>query len=147
MTWSTVSHWHSKIFQRLHIRVGFINSILLVWHFRFFIYLHPLIVNRRVIHLLVPLSSSSTEDQIKTEPKTMFWPSSWKICTEESQTLKLKSSRKIPWTTPTTSWIAELCSQLKGKEVENNDLGTEKWKKQLSGHKTLVFLVTSWGLI
>jgi protein SMG6 len=32
---------------------------------------------------------------------------------------------------------------LKGKEVENEDLEKEKWKKQLSDHKMLVFLVTS----
>ena len=30
---------------------------------------------------------------------------------------------------------------LKGKEVENDDLEKEKWKKQLSDHKTLVFIV------
>jgi hypothetical protein len=29
---------------------------------------------------------------------------------------------------------------LKGKEVENNDLEKEKWKKQMSDHKTLVLL-------
>jgi protein SMG6 len=28
---------------------------------------------------------------------------------------------------------------LKGKEVENDDLEKEKWKKQMSDHKTLVF--------
>jgi protein SMG6 len=28
---------------------------------------------------------------------------------------------------------------LKGKEVENDDAEKEKWKKQLSDHKTLVF--------
>ena len=32
---------------------------------------------------------------------------------------------------------------LKGKEVENDDLEKEKWKKQLSDHKTLVIFVTS----
>ena len=30
---------------------------------------------------------------------------------------------------------------LKGKEVENDDLEKEKWKKQMSDHKTLVFFV------
>ena len=30
---------------------------------------------------------------------------------------------------------------LKGKEVENKDLEKEKWKKQLSDHKMLVFIV------
>ena len=30
---------------------------------------------------------------------------------------------------------------LKGKEVENEDLEKEKWKKQLSDHKMLVFIV------
>ena len=30
---------------------------------------------------------------------------------------------------------------LKGKEVENEDLEKEKWKKQLSNHKMLVFIV------
>ena len=29
---------------------------------------------------------------------------------------------------------------LKGKKVENDDLEKEKWKKQLSDHKTLVFV-------
>ena len=28
---------------------------------------------------------------------------------------------------------------LKGKEVESDDLEKEKWKKQMSDHKTLVF--------
>ena len=32
---------------------------------------------------------------------------------------------------------------LKGKEVENDDLEKEKWKKQMSDHKTLVFFLTS----
>jgi protein SMG6 len=36
---------------------------------------------------------------------------------------------------------------LKGKEVENEDLEKEKWKKQLSDHKTLVFnVITSYFL-
>ena len=35
----------------------------------------------------------------------------------------------------------------KGKEVENDDLEREKWKKQMSDHKTLVFFVTSGILI
>ena len=30
---------------------------------------------------------------------------------------------------------------LKGKEVESDDLEKEKWKKQMSDHKTLVFLL------
>ena len=30
---------------------------------------------------------------------------------------------------------------LKGKEVENEDLEKEKWKKQLSDHKMFVFIV------
>ena len=32
---------------------------------------------------------------------------------------------------------------LKGKEVENDDLEKEKWKKQMSDHKTLVFFCIS----
>ena len=36
---------------------------------------------------------------------------------------------------------------LKGKEVENDNLEREKWKKQMSDHKTLVFFVTSGILI
>ena len=35
---------------------------------------------------------------------------------------------------------------LKGKEVENDDLEKEKWKKQMSDHKTLVFFVTFLGI-
>ena len=36
---------------------------------------------------------------------------------------------------------------LKGKEVKNDDLKREKWKKQMSNHKMLVFFVTSEILI
>ena len=36
---------------------------------------------------------------------------------------------------------------LKGKEDKNDDLEREKWKKQMSDHKTLVFFVTSGILI
>ena len=36
---------------------------------------------------------------------------------------------------------------LKGKEVENDDLEKEKWKKQMSDHKTLVFLCYILSLI
>ena len=35
---------------------------------------------------------------------------------------------------------------LKGKEIKNHDLEKEKWKKQLSDHKTLVFFVT-WEIL
>lgn len=35
---------------------------------------------------------------------------------------------------------------LKGKEVESDELEKEKWKKQMSNHKTLVLFVTSWHI-
>lgn len=79
-----------------------------------YLHLNPLSPPRQ---MSLPLLPFSPEGRIKTEPKTVFSPTNWKGCTEKFQTSKLKSGRRIPWTTPTALWVAELC-----KEVQNNSM-------------------------
>jgi protein SMG6 len=79
----------------------------------FFIYLHPLIHNRRVVRLFVSLrrktKSRLSRKQVKQEDSM-------------DNTDDVMSSRVM----------------LKGKEVDNDDLEKEKWKKQMSDHKMSV---------
>ena len=69
---------------------------------------------------------SSTEDQIKTEPKTVFSPSSWK---KKNSNLETKVKREDSM--DDTDDVVSSRVVLKDKEVENDDLEKEKGKKQM----------------
>ena len=70
---------------------------------------------------------SSTEDQIKTKPKTVFSPSSWKK--KKNSNLKTKVEREDSM--DDTNNVMSSRVVLKDKEVENDDLEKEKGKKQM----------------
>ena len=69
---------------------------------------------------------SSTEDQIKTELKTVFSPSSWK---KKNSNLETKVEREDSM--DNTNDVVSSRVVLKDKEVENDDLEKEKGKKQM----------------